>query len=94
MLGSRGRYKIPSRDERLYRDTEQIAGIDRHLADVELRLDDRIKEVKNDLKNDIQEIKENHQRLENRLWRIVGGGSVLIITALITIIAALITKGN
>ena len=89
MLIERSHYNMPSREDRILRDTEQIASVDRRLADVESRLNSRIQEVKDDLEKDIQEVKGNHNLLVSRLLKGIG----IFFTSAVAIIAALIASG-
>ena len=54
------------------------------------RIEEDIKTVKCDLEKDIERVEDNHNRLVKYLW----GGIALIFTAAVSIIIALINRGN
>lgn len=57
---------------------------------VEAGLKEYVQKIETVLEKDIQRVMENHKRLVNRLWWIVGIG----IPSIVAIVIALITKGN
>lgn len=54
------------------------------------RIEKGIENIKSDFKKDIERVEGNHSQLVKYLW----GGIALIFTAAVTIIVALINRGN
>ena len=79
--------------ERFLGDTEVESRLNYSIQKTEKDLKEDIQKVEKDLKEDIQKVMDSHKGLVKRLWWIAGFSIASILT-IVSIVVALITKGN